>query len=174
MTVNAKQAEELFALAKENGVILTEATWTRYMPFVAALQEVLQQGVIGTPLSMKCSFGFPVSDRPRMAQPELAGGALLDLGIYPLTMAAIAFGTDIVEMTSACTKLLRCGCLQFHYLKICTRTDCQPAIQYALYFRQQCHHLRRERPHFYSFFLASRRFCCYNGRWQSHKAFLPS
>lgn len=104
MTVNAKQAEELFALAKENGVILTEATWTRYMPFVAALQEVLQQGVIGTPLSMKCSFGFPVSDRPRMAQPELAGGALLDLGIYPLTMAAIAFGTDVVEMTSACTK----------------------------------------------------------------------
>ncbi len=104
MTVNAKQAQELFALAKENNVVLVEATWTRFMPFVAALQQVLAQQPVGKPLSMVCSFGFAVSGRPRMAKPELAGGALLDLGIYPLTMAALVFGNDITEMTSICTK----------------------------------------------------------------------
>lgn len=104
MTVNAQQAQELFALAKENGVVLVEATWTRFMPFVPALKQVLAEQPVGKPLSMVCSFGFPVSNRPRMAKPELAGGALLDLGIYPLTMAALVFGNDVVEMSSTCTK----------------------------------------------------------------------
>lgn len=104
MTVNAAQAEELFALAKENNVVLAEATWTRYMPFVPALKQLLEQGAIGIPLSITCSFGFPVSDRARMASPELAGGALLDLGIYPLTMASILFGNELQKLSGYCTK----------------------------------------------------------------------
>lgn len=100
---NAALAKELFALAKEKGVLLAEATWTRYMPFVPALRQVLEEGVIGKPLSLVCDFGFPVYTRPRMAQPELAGGALLDLGIYPLTMAALVFG-KAESTTGLCTK----------------------------------------------------------------------
>ncbi len=104
MTVNTAQAEELFSLAKENDVVLAEATWTRYMPFVPALKRLLQQDAIGKPLSVVCSFGFPVSDKARMASPELAGGALLDLGIYPLTMASILFGNELKELSGSCTK----------------------------------------------------------------------
>ena len=100
---NAALAKELFRLAKEKGVLLAEATWTRYMPFVPALRQVLEEGDIGKPLSMICDFGFPVSGRARLARPELAGGALLDLGIYPLTMAALVFG-EAVNTTGLCTK----------------------------------------------------------------------
>lgn len=104
MTVNQTQAKELFELAKQQGVLLTEATWTRFMPFVTELKKLLQQEAIGKIHSLQCSFGFPVSDRPRMAQPRLAGGALLDLGIYPLTMATILFPQEIQQITSLCTK----------------------------------------------------------------------
>lgn len=100
---NATLAKELFALAREKGVLLVEATWTRYMPFVPALRQVLAEGAIGKPLSLQCSFGFPSLHRARMVRPELAGGALLDLGIYPLTMAALVFG-EAVTTTGLCTK----------------------------------------------------------------------
>lgn len=103
MTVNEEQAKELFALAKERGLLLTEATWTRFMPFVPALQEVLKSGVIGDVKTLTCAFGVPVAKKERIAQPELAGGALLDLGIYPLTMAAIALGQP-KEICGVCTK----------------------------------------------------------------------
>lgn len=103
MTVNAAQAQELFALAKARGLFLMEATWTRFMPFVPALRDVLSSGVIGEVQTLTCSFGVPVFDRERMAKPELAGGALLDLGIYPLTMAAIALG-EPKEICGVCTK----------------------------------------------------------------------
>lgn len=103
MTVNEAQAKELFALANERGLLLVEATWTRFMPFVPALQEVLKSGAIGELETLTCSFGVPVAKKERIAQPELAGGALLDLGIYPLTMAAIALG-EPKEICGVCTK----------------------------------------------------------------------
>ena len=104
ITPNAQLAQELFCLAEEKGLLLTEATWTRYMPFVPALQQLLTQGAIGDLLTMTCTFGAAVTHRQRMLRPELAGGALLDLGIYPLTMAAIALGSDVISVNGLCTK----------------------------------------------------------------------
>ena len=101
---NAALAAELFGLAEEKGLLLTEATWTRYLPYVPALQACLRSGAIGTVRGMVCTFGSAVTHRERMLKPELAGGALLDLGIYPLTMAAIAFGQEVASLTGACTK----------------------------------------------------------------------
>ena len=81
-TLNAAQAREVAALAKEKGVYVAEAIWTRYMPSRAMINEVLASGVIGNITAMTANLCYPVSSRERCIQPELAGGALLDVGIY--------------------------------------------------------------------------------------------
>lgn len=106
-TVNRKQAEEVFALADQKGLLITEAVWTRYMPFVKTLRELLESGAIGKVCSLEASFGFELSWHERLVDPSLAGGALLDMGIYPLTLAAIAFGGDVAHVTSRCVKTAR-------------------------------------------------------------------
>ncbi|WP_353616473.1 Gfo/Idh/MocA family oxidoreductase [Clostridium sp. D33t1_170424_F3] len=103
-TVNRNQAEEVFALAEQKGLLITEAVWTRYMPFARKLRELLDSGVLGTLCSLEAGFGFELSWHDRLVDPALAGGALLDLGIYPLTFAAIAFGGDLASVTSRAVK----------------------------------------------------------------------
>ena len=94
-TANVKQAKELTALAKEKNLFLGEAVWTRFMPWVQEVQKVLQKGVIGEVLAVQCGFGQPLLHVERLTDPNLAGGALLDLGIYPLTFSSLILGTDI-------------------------------------------------------------------------------
>ena len=103
-TANAKQAEALIQLAKEKDLFLTEAIWTRYMPLSQTIRELIDSGVIGQPILLTANLGYPNYDWERMHKPELAGGALLDLGVYTLNFAAMAFGTDIVKTTSTCIK----------------------------------------------------------------------
>ncbi|MEG0306171.1 MAG: Gfo/Idh/MocA family oxidoreductase [Oscillospiraceae bacterium] len=104
LTTSAPLAEELFALAASKNLVIMDATWTRYMPFVKMLQSVLDSGDIGAPCTLSASFGFPLTHVERMSSPVHAGGALLDLGIYPLTFAAIAFGSDFESVHGECTK----------------------------------------------------------------------
>ncbi|MEG1270648.1 MAG: Gfo/Idh/MocA family oxidoreductase [Ruthenibacterium sp.] len=104
MTTNEKDAAALFALANEKNLVLTEATWTRYQPFVPQLLQTIASGVIGDVKLLLANFGFPLSHKQRIVDPALAGGALLDLGIYPLTFASIVLGGDVTQMKSACTK----------------------------------------------------------------------
>lgn len=94
-TANSKQAEELIKISEETGLFLGEAMWTRFMPFVDKLQELLQQKIIGNVSTMTANLNFPMLHKERLVKPELAGGALLDVGIYPLTMASIVMGDDI-------------------------------------------------------------------------------
>lgn len=101
-TANAHQAEELIRLAEEKKVFITEAIWTRYMPLSVKMKELLDEGVIGTPYTLSANLGYVVADKDRIAKPELAGGALLDIGVYTLNFAAMAFGNDIKEIHSAC------------------------------------------------------------------------
>jgi predicted dehydrogenase len=103
-TANAKQAEALIQLAKEKNLFLTEAIWTRYMPLSQTIRELIDSGVIGQPILLTANLGYPNYDWERMHKPELAGGALLDLGVYTLNFAAMVFGTDIVKTTSTCIK----------------------------------------------------------------------
>lgn len=100
-TVNAAQAEELIKLAREKGVLLTEAIWTRYMPSRKMMNELIAGGAIGRVSSMTANLGFPLKDVPRMSRPELAGGALLDLGVYSITMALMLFHEEITDVVSA-------------------------------------------------------------------------
>lgn len=101
-TANARQAEDLLAYAKEKGVFITEAIWTRYMPLSLKIQELVKSGVIGTPYTLSANLSYPMSHKERIQRPELAGGALLDIGVYALNFAAMAFGTEIERMESSC------------------------------------------------------------------------
>lgn len=103
-TANAVQAEEVLGYARERGVFITEAIWTRYMPLSHRLNELLAEGVIGRPTMLTANLGYPLSHKERMYNPALAGGALLDLGVYALNFALMAFGTDIERVDSACVK----------------------------------------------------------------------
>ena len=104
-TGNARQAEEVLALAERRGVLVTEAIWTRYMPSRRMIDEVLARGDIGKPQVLLASLGYPVLGKERITRPELAGGALLDLGVYTLNFASMAFGDDVARMESSVAML---------------------------------------------------------------------
>lgn len=99
-TVNAKQAEEIFALADKKGVLVTEAMWTRYMPSRKIINDLLAEGVIGEVKTLTANLDYDISSKERLIRPELAGGALLDVGIYPINFALMHFGDKIASVRS--------------------------------------------------------------------------
>lgn len=99
-TRNAAEAREILDLAKKEKVFVTEAIWTRYMPSRAKIREIIDSGIIGTPDTLTANLHYSIADKERMVRPELAGGALLDLGVYSLNFAMMVFGTDIREIRS--------------------------------------------------------------------------
>ncbi len=101
--LNEAQAKEVFDLAKEKNLLLTEAIWTRYMPMRTKLLEVLGSNIIGEPTMLTANLGYNISYKERIAKPELGGGALLDLGVYVLNFASMVFGNDISDIASICT-----------------------------------------------------------------------
>ena len=100
-TLNAAQAREVAALAKEKGVYVAEAIWTRYMPSRRLIDQVLASGVIGNVTAMTANLCYPVAYKERCIRPELAGGALLDVGVYCLNFALMHFGDEIERMDSS-------------------------------------------------------------------------
>lgn len=103
-TANAREAEELIRIAQEKRVYLAEAIWTRYMPFSRTIRELTENGIIGKPMMLTASLGYPISQVERIIRPELCGGALYDLGVYPINFALMTFGGDIDKVTSTCVK----------------------------------------------------------------------
>lgn len=103
-TVNAAQARELLDAAKEKGVFITEAIWTRYMPSRKIITDMIESGELGEVQMLSANLCYRLTDRERLIKPELAGGALLDLGVYPLNFASMFFGNDIEKITSTCVK----------------------------------------------------------------------
>ena len=92
-TANALLASEVIALAEEKGVFMSEAMWTRFLPAVQMVKDWILAEKIGKVESVEADFSMPLSHIERLKNPALAGGALLDLGIYSLTFADI-FLTD--------------------------------------------------------------------------------
>lgn len=99
-TANAAQAEEILTLAREKGVYVAEAIWTRYMPARKIVDDLIAQGAIGRPLLLTSNLCYAIEQNERIRLPELAGGALLDVGVYTLNFASMVFGNDIVSMES--------------------------------------------------------------------------
>lgn len=100
-TVNEKQAAEIFRIAEEKKLLVTEAIWTRYMPSRKMINDLLDEEVVGDVKKMTANLNYPLLDKDRIVKPELAGGALLDVGIYPLNFAYMHFGDNVREMKSA-------------------------------------------------------------------------
>ena len=100
-TLNAAQARQIATLAKAKGVYVAEAIWTRYMPSRAMINEVLASGIIGNVTALTATLCYPVAYKERCIRPELAGGALLDVGVYCLNFALMHFGDDIERMDSS-------------------------------------------------------------------------
>ncbi|MBR3764578.1 MAG: Gfo/Idh/MocA family oxidoreductase [Clostridia bacterium] len=99
-TANAAQAEEVLALAREKGVYVAEAIWTRYMPSRRIIDDLIAADEIGQPLLLTSNLAYTIEAVERIRQPELAGGALLDVGVYTLNFASMVFGDDIESMQS--------------------------------------------------------------------------
>ena len=100
-TANLKEAQEVIKVALEHKVTVTEAIWTRYQPMRSLVQNLLSSGIIGTPTYISANLGYNISFKDRIVKPELAGGALLDLGVYVLNFALMFFGhPDNVEASA--------------------------------------------------------------------------
>jgi predicted dehydrogenase len=95
LALNAGQAQRMVDAARSHGVFLMEAIWSRFLPAYRRLGELLAAGRIGTPLVVEASFGFtmPVMPEHRLFDLALGGGSLLDLGIYPVQLCSLVFGT---------------------------------------------------------------------------------
>lgn len=101
-TVNAGQAEEMFEMADKKGCFVTEAMWTRYMPSRKMIESMIGEGSIGEIQSLTANLGYPLLGVQRLTDPRLAGGALLDLGIYLIHFARMIFGTEIKNVQASC------------------------------------------------------------------------
>ncbi len=86
-TLNGKDSRYLAGLATEHGVFLMEAMWTKFLPVTCKVKEWLKEGRIGNIKHVKASFGFYSEFNPegRLYNPRLGGGALLDVGVYPIS-----------------------------------------------------------------------------------------
>jgi predicted dehydrogenase len=92
--LNRAQGERMVALARRQQRFLMEAIWSRFLPAYQVLARLLADGTIGDPLVVEADFGFRVPADPahRLFNRALGGGALLDLGIYPLQLASLVLG----------------------------------------------------------------------------------
>ena len=93
-TLNEAQSRELYDLAEKHNVFVMEAMWTRFNPVIEQVLEWVEEGEIGTLNSIQASLNFlaPTDPNHRAMNLELGGGALLDVGIYPVFLAQLFFG----------------------------------------------------------------------------------
>ena len=101
-SVNEAEAKEMIALSEEKGLLLAEAIWTRYLPSRKMIDDLIKGGAIGEVLSVSSNLGYCIHEHERIVRPELAGGALLDLTVYPLNFASMILGDDIASIDSVC------------------------------------------------------------------------
>ena len=100
-TMNAVQAKQVMEYAKEHGIFVAEAIWPRYMPSRKMINDVIASGVIGKVNTLTANLSYVIHEVPRIYRPELAGGALLDIGVYGINFALMHFGTDIDRVESS-------------------------------------------------------------------------
>lgn len=103
-TINAPEARQMKAAADANGVALMEAMWARFLPHMHKVREILASGILGDIWAVEADHGQRLSDyaNPRHWEPSLGGGALLDLGIYPISFAHMVLGVPD-KITSSAT-----------------------------------------------------------------------
>ena len=102
IATNSEESIAMIQLAREKNLFLMEAMWTRFLPSIVQLRNWLNEGLIGDVRFLQADFGFYADFEPknRKFNPQLAGGALLDLGIYPISLAYMVFGKSPVQTSS--------------------------------------------------------------------------
>jgi predicted dehydrogenase len=93
-TLNAREARQLVAAARAKKLFLMEAMWTRFLPHVVAVRTLIAEGALGEIVSVEADHGqwFEPDPASRIFAPELGAGALLDLGVYPVSFASMVLG----------------------------------------------------------------------------------
>ena len=101
--INRKEAEEMTAVARTKKLFLMEAMWTRFLPVIRNVRELLTDGVIGDVRMLTADFGFRAEANPgsRLFDPALGGGSLLDVGVYSVAMAFMVFNRTPSALASA-------------------------------------------------------------------------
>lgn len=101
--VNEREAQAMVDAATKNNVALMEAMWARFLPHYSKVREIIASGVLGPIHSIHADHGQRLADQniPRLVEPDLAGGALLDLGIYPISFAHMILGNPASITSSA-------------------------------------------------------------------------
>ncbi|HEY9100921.1 Gfo/Idh/MocA family oxidoreductase [Chitinimonas sp.] len=108
-TLNAREARQAITYAKARGLFLMEAMWTRFIPAIREAEAMVARGEIGRVHAVQADFGFhhPFEPAHRLYDPALGGGALLDIGIYPLALGQLFLGP--VASTNAQAELGQSG-----------------------------------------------------------------
>lgn len=102
---NAQTTMEVLSLAKEKNVFCGEAMWIRFLPIYLVLKTQIEKGVIGNLTNITATLGYDLRTKERLIKPELAGGVLLDLGVYLLNIAHMFYSTGLASITSTCAKI---------------------------------------------------------------------
>ncbi len=94
-TINLREAAEVVAVARQRDLFLMEAMWTRYIPLIREVKRMVVEGEIGELTLLVADFGGRATGpyRGRISDPALGGGALLDVGVYPVSLASYLFET---------------------------------------------------------------------------------
>jgi predicted dehydrogenase len=95
--MNARQAREIVDVAEARGLVVLEAMWTRYLPHMVRIRELVRSGALGEVRTVIADHNqnLPKDPSHRLNNPALGGGALLDLGIYPVSFAFDVFGSPV-------------------------------------------------------------------------------
>ena len=106
IAVNSKELEEMIACANENSVFLMETMWGRFVEGTKTLLSLLESGVIGDVLGLRCQLAYCLGEAQwdhHVLKNENGGGALLDVGIYGLMFAREVLGTDVEQINALCS-----------------------------------------------------------------------
>eukprot|EP00118_Oscarella_pearsei_P016702 m.161271 g.161271 ORF g.161271 m.161271 type:complete len:340 (+) comp38812_c3_seq7:19-1038(+) len=109
--VNAREVRQAIAVARERGVFLMEAVWSRFLPSWLEVKSQITSGAVGDVRMVLVNFGFSMGDKliENLVRKDMAGGAILDIGIYALTFASFVYGDEKPVEVKAAGNLLETG-----------------------------------------------------------------
>lgn len=113
LCVNAKEAEALSICAGKNNVFLMEAMWTRFIPSIIKVQEIVRSGVIGEVRGIDASFCYAssIEEEAKLFQNDMAGGSLLDVGVYGLHFVSLFLGNNPISVSAEAIVEDGCDCI---------------------------------------------------------------
>lgn len=107
LSISNQQTQEMISIAQKKNLFLMEAMWTACMPFIQKMKEIIGQGIIGSLQYVQADFGFstPFDAGSRLFNKALGGGSILDVGVYPISLATLLLGEpSSIKSVSALTE----------------------------------------------------------------------